>query len=306
MGELHGTIFNIQRFSVHDGPGVRDVIFMKGCPLRCKWCSNPESQSVAFQLAYSSTKCIGCGMCVAICPNYALKKNDKNKIEIDRDKCESCFTCAKACCSQAMHIFGERVTVEDVFNRTQNQAGAWRTGNGITVSGGEPLMQYEFVSALLKYFKESYVSTAIETTGYASWEALCSVAQWCDVIFFDMKFYNPMLHQQYTGVRNELIKENLKMLSKSFPDKALIVRTPLIPGINDKEISDIVDFLKQLPHLTDYELLPYHNFGEIKYQQIHKEYELLDIEKPDKDQVEYWNNALRKRLHIAEDWKNYM
>lgn len=306
MPDLTGTIFNIQRFSVHDGPGVRDVIFMKGCPLHCKWCANPESQSPEFQLAYSSTKCIGCGMCISICPNGALGKTSDNKIVINRAKCQRCFLCTKTCCSKAMHVFGEKVTVREVYERTQNQEGAWRTGNGITVSGGEPLMQADFVSELLRYFKESYVSTAIETTGYAEWEQLYKVAKWCDVIFYDLKFWDSERHRLYTGVDNQLIKANLLRLSEIFPDKILIVRTPLIPEVNDNEIDDIVAYLKTLPHLTDYELLPYHNFGEVKYQQLGKIYGLSEIEKPDKEYVGEWNYRLRKELDIVDDWKNYM
>jgi pyruvate formate lyase activating enzyme len=300
---ITGRIFNIQKYSVHDGPGIRDVVFMKGCPLKCIWCANPESQSPDFQLAYNTTKCIGaklCGYCVNACYYDALSVHN-DKIIVDRQKCVNCHKCVEVCCSKAMHIFGEDMTVDEVFRKTQNQVKAWRANGGITISGGEPLFQADYVVALLKKYRSVGVHTAIETTGFAPWEKLKQVAEWCNLIFYDVKIMDAAKHKKYIGVDNGLILENLKKLSEGFPEVELIVRTPVIPGINNHEsdIMDIVAFLKTLPHLSDYELMPYHAYGSAKYDQLGMLYQLKDVGSLERPPIQKLNQHVRKLLNIS-------
>jgi pyruvate formate lyase activating enzyme len=299
LKEITGRIFNIQRYCVHDGPGIRDVVFMKGCPLKCIWCSNPESQSQNFQIAYNIKKCILCGNCIKACSFGALSV-DEDKIVVDRHKCVNCHKCVEVCCSKALHIFGRDMTVDEVFRKTQNQAGAWRSNGGITVSGGEPLLQVDFVVALLKKCKGVGIHTAIETSGFAPWEKLEQVAQWCSLIYYDVKMMDVQKHKKYTGVDNAIILENLKKLSESFPEVDLIVRTPVIPDINNQErdILDIAEFLQTLSNLKDYELLPYHGYGSSKYEQLGMFYELKGVGSLEKGPIHELNQRMRKMLNL--------
>jgi len=302
MEAVTGRIFNIQRFSVHDGPGIRDVVFMKGCPLHCAWCSNPESQSTAMQLAYNKARCIGCGSCIRTCKGKgveALGADLEKGVVINRERCTSCFDCTKACYAGAMHIYGEDVTVDEVMERTFQRNKTWRANGGITVSGGEVLLQADFVAELLRHNQAVGVHTAIETSLYGPWERVKQVAQYCDLVFCDMKFADSKQHQQYTGVPNELIKENLKKLRQAFPDIDIIVRTPIIPGINDDEenILAITDFLQDIP-IQDYELLAFHNFGAQKYDQLGKDYGLHGLRNVKKADIEPYNNLIRQKLGL--------
>jgi len=303
LKEITGCIFNIQKYCVHDGPGIRDVVFMKGCPLKCIWCSNPESQSSNLQLAYNITKCIGadlCGYCIKACANVALSVGKDNKIVVDRNKCVDCQKCVKVCCSNALHTFGTVMTIDEVFRKTQNQEGAWRSNGGITVSGGEPLLQADFVTALLKKYRGVGVHTAIETTGFVSWEKLEEVAQWCNLIYYDVKIMDAQKHKKFTGVDNVIIVENLKKLCENFSEVDIIVRTPVIPDINDqeKDIMDIVEFLQTLPNLKDYELLPYHGYGSSKYEQLGRAYELEGVASLPKGPIHELNQSIRKMLNL--------
>lgn len=300
MKNVTGCITNIQRYSIHDGPGIRNTVFMKGCPLHCTWCANPETQSSMPQLAYSAVKCIGCGRCTANCPQKALQLDENGKVLINREKCKVCFICVRSCFADAMHIFGETVTVDSVYQRLKTNR-AWRAGGGVTVSGGEPLMQAEFVSELLKKCHANGIHTAIETSGFAAWENVERVVSQCDLVFFDMKLADSVLHQRHTGVDNTLILENLQKISKDFPQLQLIVRTPVIPNVNNslESLHTIVDFLKTLPHLSDYELLPYHGFGASKYTQLGKVYELEGLASGNKKEAETWNALFREELGLS-------
>lgn len=299
-----GRIVNIQKYSVHDGPGIRDLVFMKGCPLKCMWCSNPETQSFDFQLAFNNIRCIGaeqCGYCAESCNKEAIIIDQEGSIQLDRNKCIQCFSCVEVCCSKALHVFGVDMTVNEVFDKTQDQAETWRSNGGITISGGEPLMQADFLAELLEKYKSVGVHTAIETTGYCSWETFEKVARWCNLIYYDVKLMNPVKHKKYTGVDNKLILENLKRLSETFPESEIIVRTPVIPGINDKneEIMEIVNFLITLKKIDDYELLAYHAFGSNKYKFLGRTYKMGGIGSPSKAQIEEMNQQARTRLNLG-------
>lgn len=298
VGELRGTISNIQRFCVHDGPGIRTVIFMKGCPLRCTWCSNPETQSFSAELAQSAAKCIRCGRCETVCPTGAITMREGLPF-IDRKKCSSCFLCVKTCYAQALHVFGEELTVNELYKRI-NSGSDWRSNNGITVSGGEPLMQAPFVAALLQKHRRIGMHTAIETSGYAPWDNLKQVAAQCDLVFMDIKHFDEEKHRQATGLSNKIILENAARLTEEFPKLDIIFRTPVIPGVNNsrEDVMAIASFIKTLRPVSDYELLPYHGFGAPKYEQTGREYAMAGEPSMKKSEIADWNKEARRLLGI--------
>jgi pyruvate formate lyase activating enzyme len=305
LKELRGRIVNIQKYSVHDGPGIRDLVFMKGCPLKCIWCSNPETQSCDLQIAFNTTKCIGaeaCGDCVKVCTEGVMSVDNDNNIVVNRSKCVSCYKCVEICCSKALHIFGSDMSIDEIFRKTQNQAGTWRSNGGVTVSGGEPLMQADFVAALLKKYKSVGVHTTIETTGYAPWEKLQQVAEWCNLIYYDIKIMDAQKHKKYTGVDNSIILKNIKKLTEKFSEVDIIVRTPVVPGVNDQEedIMEIVKYLNALPNLKNYELLPYHGYGSSKYEQIGMSYELEGVGSLEDEFIYELNKRVRKMLNLQK------
>lgn len=309
LHDITGIVFNIQKFSVHDGPFIRDTIFLKGCPLKCIWCSNPESQKMQREIAFNANKCIGmeaCGDCAAQCERQAIFPDSSGKIRVDREKCQICNSCEAGCCARALTVVGKAMTVQEVIAFTQNQESGWRANGGITISGGEPLSQAEFTENLLKEYRKIGVHTAIETTGFASWETLGRVADDCDLIFYDIKVMDAKKHQTYIGADNRVILDNLRKLSQHYPQVELIVRTPMIPGINDsdEDLQQITDFLKTLPHLTDYELLPYHAYGSNKYTQLDRAYALDGVASLPKPAVEEKNRQLRVQLFGENRKKN--
>lgn len=276
-----GNIFNIQKFSVHDGPGIRDVIFMKGCPLRCKWCCNPESQNAYAEIGFIQNKCIGideCGYCMEACPTRAILKSaiEHSLIDIDRQLCNNCGKCAEVCPAKAITLFGQLMSVDDVIKEVQKDSNAWRSSGGITVSGGELMLQAEFVHDLLKECRKRGIDTAIETSGFGKWNDLEKVCRYANLVYYDLKSMDTDKHKSYTGVNSELIQKNLINISEIFPNTPIIVRTPLIPGFNDSEedIANIIDFIASIKSLKNYEIMPYHAFGEAKYRQLGRKYEL--------------------------------
>lgn len=300
-----GRIFNIQHFCIHDGPGIREMVFFKGCPLHCPWCANPESQSKKKQLLYREKRCIHCGYCIAACPSGAIALKEEG-ILIDRERCEGCFQCVKNCCTEAITCVGEDITPQKLAARIQKQRYGWRGSDGVTLSGGEPLMQPEFAVELLKLLKEDGVNTAVETSAYADYPVFRAVASLCDTVFCDVKLMDDKKHKKYTGVGNQRILCNIRRFSQEYPDKRLIIRTPLLPGINDGEdnLEQTVGFINTLHHVSDFELLPYHPFGTAKYVQLGMEYQLPGIPEGDKEAVKLLNDRLRRRIScLAPDGK---
>jgi len=281
-----GLVFNIQKFSLHDGAGIRTLVFLKGCPLTCDWCSNPEGQSYSPELAYNADKCIGeaeCERCARVCAAGAIRMGDGGKAEIDRRLCNDCGDCVEACPSKALELFGTYMNIDDIIRVVEEDGGFYaRSGGGLTLSGGEPLSQPRFVERLLETARRRGIDTALETTGFCNWKDLESVCGHINQIFFDIKSLDSEKHRNGAGVDNALILENFRKLRKGFPELNIIVRTPVIPRFNDspEDIKAIADFISEVGGSCEYELLPYHGFGEPRYRQLGKAYPLSDYKPP--------------------------
>lgn len=272
-------IFNIQQYSLHDGPGIRTVVFFKGCPMRCRWCCNPESQNYEAEIFYNADRCIGgseCGFCKGVCDNGAISINDK--AEIDRASCIGCRKCADICPSRAIQITGKEFAFCDVLDKVESNAVFYNHGNGgLTVSGGEPLTHADAVIPLLEEAKKRCINTAMETCGYGEYDVLFNAAKYLNTIFFDIKNLDDEKHIEFTGKSNKRIINNFKQLAADFPEKEIIVRTPIIPGFNDntESIVKIIDFIKPYENIS-YEVLKYHSFGKSKYTALGRDYPMGD------------------------------
>lgn len=275
-----GVIFNIQKLSIHDGPGIRTVVFFKGCPLRCQWCANPESQKKEVEVACFTNRCVECGYCEQICPQHAITREGKHSV-IDREKCDLCLKCVDECCTNSKQVIGKTYTVDETMTEIlKDKAFYDKSGGGVTFSGGEPLMQPEFLLDVLKACKAAGVHTAIETTGMGDLNKILEIVKYLDLIFFDVKHMDSKIHEELIGVPNEVILGHLREIAAVHPN--IIARTPVIPGKNDSD-ENIAQTAKLVSSLGigKLELLPYHNFGEYKYGQIGMEYQLSDIVAPE-------------------------
>ncbi len=297
---LEGIITNIQRFSVHDGPGIRDVIFLKGCPLRCLWCSNPESQNGYPEIAFSKDRCIGleeCGICIKSCHINAISPSQDGKVDIHTEFCTNCGECIQRCPSKAIRFYGNTMTIQEVMTIINEDRDFYsRSDGGVTVSGGEPLYQAGFACELLKNCWQHGIHTAMETTGYGKWEDLNRLCQYLNLIFYDIKQMNTDKHKEITGVGNELILENLQKISRFYPGLSVVVRTPIIPGYNDSKVNieATVEFISKLENVIEYELLPYHAFGDPKYRQLNREYLLGALKPPTEEHMSKLNTISEK------------
>ena len=290
MDNKQGMIFNIQKFSLHDGPGIRTVVFFKGCPLRCKWCSNPESQSVKIQILWDYRKCISCKHCLQICPEKAISYSDE-RIIIDHDKCSACNKCVQQCPNKALNTAGRMQDIDSIVEIVKQDIPFYEESNGgVTLSGGEILMQHEFVSKLLERFKNENIHTCIETTGCASPEIFKKVIEHVDYILFDIKHYDPIKHKEGTGIDNSQILNNFRYALAT--GKTVLPRIPVIKEFNDsiEDAKALAKLLKEY-NATRCQLLPFHQFGENKYDQLAKDYHYSNYSTYHKEDLQDYLNT---------------
>lgn len=282
---IYGNVFDIQRFSVHDGPGIRTIVFLKSCPLHCLWCSNPESRCAEPELIYTRSRCQRFGDCVSICPETALRLTESG-IVVDRDKCILCDKCSTVCPTGALRVVGRQVSVQQVLAQVERDRPFYlHSGGGMTLSGGEPLNQPEFAIALLHGARELGLHTAVETTGWADPDVVQRVLPQADLILYDIKHMDPQRHRAGTGVDNTVILHNVRLASAlGIP---VIIRIPVIPGFNDDLENMLATgrFALELG-VGEVHLLPYHRFGAGKYAGLGQEYALADILPPRPEQME--------------------
>jgi pyruvate formate lyase activating enzyme len=294
---MTGRIFDIQRFSIHDGPGIRTTVFLKGCPLRCKWCHNPESISPTPQLAVVAEKCVGCKACLDKCDQDALALNGAKKIVINRTRCNNCGACAPVCDARALEMVGRDATVAEVIDIVMRDREYYEaSGGGITLSGGEPLFQPEFARALLEGAKARGLHTVVETSGFADWAVFESIVSLVDLFLYDYKETDPQLHEGFTAQRNEKIVANLSKLHGA--GARILMRCPMIPEHNARKehLDGIVRTAAALPRLIGVELLAYHRLGTSKLQRFGFPKHMPDsVKPPDADTFRGWNTYLAKQ-----------
>ncbi|MCC6444029.1 MAG: glycyl-radical enzyme activating protein [Armatimonadetes bacterium] len=279
LRRTEGWIFDIQRFSIHDGPGIRTTVFLKGCPLCCLWCHNPESRSSQRQLAFYKTKCIVCGHCAAACPNGAILSGDER---VDWEKCRVCGGCAEDCPAEALQIIGRKASVAEVVDVVLRDLPFYKTSSGgVTLSGGEPLFQYDYSLSLLRAFKEEGLHTAVETCGLTSRDRLAGILERTDLFLYDIKAVDPAKHRKLCGADNAAILDNARFLDAQGAD--VLFRTPIIPGHNDspEDICLLGEFVLSLSFPHRLELMPYHAIGSGKYEALGMLYPLPDVRPPE-------------------------
>ena len=272
-----GIVFDIKRYAIHDGPGIRTTVFFKGCPLNCWWCHNPEGLILPPELIFKENRCLdGCAECVESCAPGALTRVGQI-IVIDREKCDLCGECVQVCPSEALEIIGREMSVGEVMKEIEKDMIFYdESEGGATFSGGEPLMQPEFLKALLEECKERDIPTALDTCGYAPSEVVDKISDKVDLFLYDIKMMDDKKHIEYTGKSNKPILENLKKLAQQ--GSLLAVRLPIIPGVNDdkENINKIAEFILTLPSIRDISLLPYHRAGSEKYQRLKKDNRMVE------------------------------
>jgi pyruvate formate lyase activating enzyme len=288
MNQLRGIVFNIQHYSIHDGPGIRTTAFLNGCPLKCIWCQNPESQSLKPQIFFLEEKCTVCGKCVDVCSQKAIEIVG-DKVKTDRALCSGCGSCVEICPNDARTLMGTSMTPEEVFNDVNSDAIFYQTsGGGITISGGDPVAQPEFAISILKLCKNAGLHTAIETSGFAKWEILSRMLENVDTVLYDFKHMDAKQHKRYTGVSNLLILENAKMLNKEYPSIKFVARLPVIPGYNDSKenVTRTAEFIShELKQGIKVHLLPYHKLGNTKYERMEMTEKILNISPPSQEDM---------------------
>ena len=278
---VKGKIFNIMKYSIHDGPGIRTTVFFKGCPLNCQWCHNPESQGFGQELMYRPDRCVGCGQCLEICPNGATISAEE-KLGFLRDKCLVCGKCCTVCHAGVRELVAKTMSVSEVMSEIEKDLIFYdESGGGVTFSGGEALMQPEFLLEILKSCRKKEIHTVVETCGFVGLDTLKSISEYVDLFLYDIKLMDSEKHQVLTGVPNELIFSNLRWLAEH--QAKVIVRLAIIPGINDDEenirlTGELVESLKQV---NEIHCLPYHKAGVDKYERLGLMYLLPDLQSPD-------------------------
>lgn len=258
--KMHANLFNIQRFSLFDGPGVRTAVFFKGCNLRCRWCHNPESFLMDRQLCYDKTKCIGCNQCIKNCPGNFLFRNAEKELVIQKENCSNCGYCATRCYAKALSIIGKKVTPDELMKEILEDVPYYRQSKngGVTFSGGECMLQIDFLEEIVRRCQKENIHTAVDTAGNVPYEFFERIRLFTNCFLYDMKAFQEEVHRELTGVSNKKIIENLVRLKEDGAN--ITIRIPVIPSLNEQELPLIREFLYK-HHIQDVELLPYHNMG---------------------------------------------
>jgi pyruvate formate lyase activating enzyme len=286
---MQGTIYKIERLAVHDGPGIRTVVFLKGCPLSCFWCSSPESQQMSFETGYFEESCTGCFQCLNHCTQKAISITEEGKVTTNQTLCLNCGECLSTCVYQARRSFGFQVSVEELVREIEkDEVFFHHSSGGVTLSGGEVLTQAEFARQVLQACVQRGYHTAIETCGFQEWELFAQLLPLIDLLYFDIKHMSAQAHQKYTGVPNDLILSNIQKADQASFDFSLIVRFPVITGFNDalENIQATAQFVRKLSKLKRVELLPYHPYGVHTYQILGENYGGHQIQKPTDERLQ--------------------
>ena len=284
---ISGIVFDMQRYCLHDGPGLRVLIFFKSCPLTCLWCANPESQDSRIEIMVDLKRCQSCGRCVEACPQEAISLEGGEYPRCDIEKCNLCGICIETCPNRARTFVGRKMMVRQVMKEVERDAPFFRrSGGGMTLGGGEPTVQGDFAYEILEASREQFIHTAVETCGYCEWKVLHRMAQVTDLFLFDIKQVDPLKHKEYTGVDNRLILDNLVRLAEIHNN--IVIRYPLIPGYNDgrDEIKELIAVMKRIGNVRRVELAPYHRFGESKYAALGRDYVLKQVSPPSEDTIQ--------------------
>lgn len=290
-------IFNIQKCSIHDGNGLRTLVFFKGCHLRCPWCSNPESQSYRKEIMESPVRCIDCGVCKDVCPKSAISDDYR----IDRSLCTNCFTCTDSCYAESKRVVGRDYSIEELYNEIKKDKPFYSIhGGGVTFSGGEPLTHVSDLKEIAKKCHDNRINVVVESCGYGEYEEFKEALPYIDAMFMDIKHIDSEIHKTLTGMNNELILNNIKRISEfGIP---IIIRTPIVPGYTNSQenIKGIAEFISKIPTVYEYELLQYHNFGEAKYNSLGKPYALKGLAAPTDEEM---NDLVRCANQILQKYK---
>lgn len=291
---IKGVILDIQKFSIHDGPGIRTTVFLKGCPLNCLWCHNPESKNFRPQLSYDGNKCIMCRKCEAVCP-VNVHKFENNVHYADYSNCILCGKCVEVCPAAALSVYGKVMSIDEIIKEAEKDKKFFdNTGGGITISGGEPLSQGEFSTALAKAAKERGIHVTVETSGFTTKESIEKIAEYTDLFLFDYKVSDIELSEELIGTKDlKKILENLDLIYSKKKD--IIIRCPFIPGYNitEKHFRKIAGLERKYPDLLGIEILPYHNFGRNKAENIGDTYK-VEVKMPSDEEVDNWLMKFRE------------
>jgi pyruvate formate lyase activating enzyme len=296
-----GLIFDIKKYAIHDGPGIRTTVFLKGCPLNCWWCANPESIAASKEFFFWPDRCLHCNACIQACKNSAIEEDETGK-KVDESECNFCGDCVQECYSEALEMIGREISVEELLWEIEKDTFFYQgSGGGITFSGGEPLYQPEFLYEMLAACKGKNLHTAVDTCGFVSWDILNKIRPYVDLFLYDIKLMDERKHKRYTGVSNRLILENLEKLVKNHK---VIIRMPFISRINDDEdnMRRMGEYLSKLNNIEEIDFLPYHSMGVSKYERLNMKYRIADLKPPTQEWINDAVKAIGKfdfRLNIG-------